>query len=138
MLCLCLTGCAVGPDFQPPSAPQTQSYTESKLSEKTVETKGHGGDAQVFLQGKDVPACWWYLFHSKPLNELIEIALKNSPNLHAAQAALRQGEADLRVAIAAIYPSLSFQAYPERKRFSGAIFGINTIGQPTTFNLYYA
>ncbi|HUX79072.1 MAG TPA: efflux transporter outer membrane subunit, partial [Alphaproteobacteria bacterium] len=137
-LCLCLSGCTVGPDFQSPSAPQTQSYTESELPEKTVETKGHGGDAQVFLRGKDIPACWWYLFHSKPLNKLIEIALKNSPNLQAAQAALRQGEASLRVAVSAIYPALSFQAYPERQRFSGAIFGVNSpTSGPITFNLFY-
>jgi len=137
-LSLCLTGCTVGPDFKSPPAPQTQSYTESDLPEKTVESKGPGGDAQVFLQGKDIPGCWWYLFHSKSLNELIEIALKNSPNLQAAQAAFREGEANLRLALSAIYPSITFQAYPERQRFSGAIFGIQSTTGPITFNLYYA
>jgi hypothetical protein len=32
---------------------------------------------------------WWGLFHSKPLNTLIEQALKTNPSLVAAQAALR-------------------------------------------------
>lgn len=139
-LSLCLTSCiVVGPDFQSPPAPQTQSYTESELPEKTVSTKGPGGEEQVFLQGKDIPGCWWYLFHSKPLNGLIEIALKNSPNLKAAQAALRQGEANLRLALSALYPAITFQAYPERQRFSGAIFGISTPNsRPITFNLFYA
>jgi NodT family efflux transporter outer membrane factor (OMF) lipoprotein len=136
-LSLCLTSCTVGPDFEPPCAPQTQSYTESDLPEKTVASKGAGGDEQVFLRGKDVPACWWYLFHSKSLNRLIEIALKNSPTLQAAQAALRQGEANLRIALSALYPSFTFQAYPERQRFSGAIFGISTPTGPSVFNLYY-
>ena len=61
-----LVGCAVGPDFESPEPPQTTSYTESAVPEKTIETKGPGGEAQHFLEGKDVPADWWHLFHSKP------------------------------------------------------------------------
>ena len=133
-----LAGCAVGPDFESPAVPQTQSYTESVLPEKTVKSKGPGGDTQVFLQGKDIPGCWWYLFRSKALNELIIRALKNNPDLQAAQAALYQGEANLRVALASLYPSINFQAFPERQRFSGAIFDISTPKGPVTFNLYNA
>lgn len=54
---LVMTGCAVGPDFKSPEAPQTQAYTETALPEKTIETKGPGGNAQRFVTGEDIPAC---------------------------------------------------------------------------------
>jgi NodT family efflux transporter outer membrane factor (OMF) lipoprotein len=132
-----LVGCAVGPDFETPDSPQTTSYTESVLPEKTVETKGPGGEVQSFLKGKDVSADWWHLFRSKPLNELIERALKNSPNLQAAQAALCQAEQNLQVSVASLFPFISAQPYLERQRFSGDIFG-STNAPPRTFNLYNA
>ena len=47
-----------------------------------------GGEAQQFVEGRDIPAEWWTLFHSKPLNDLVERSLKNNPDLKAAQAAL--------------------------------------------------
>ena len=50
----CLVGCTLGPDFETPAPPETKSYTESKLPEKTVETKGSGGQAQYFIEGKDL------------------------------------------------------------------------------------
>ncbi|MBY0292891.1 MAG: efflux transporter outer membrane subunit [Alphaproteobacteria bacterium] len=132
-----LVGCTLGPDFETPPPPETKSYTDSKLPKKTVETKGSGGQAQYFIEGKDLPACWWYLFHSKPLNELIEKALKNSPTMQAAQAALLQAQANLQISTAAIYPSISAQFSPERQRFNPAIFG-EAIVPPETFNVFFA
>lgn len=132
-----LVGCAVGPDFEAPESPQTTSYTESTLPTKTVETKGLGGEAQCFIEGKDIPADWWHLFHSKPLNELIERALKNSPNLQGAQAALQQAEQNLNVSVASLFPFVSAQPYLERQRFSADIFDL-TASPPVTFNLYNA
>ena len=41
-----------------------------------------------FVEGRDIPGEWWTLFHSKPLNDLIERSLKANPDLKAAQAAL--------------------------------------------------
>ncbi len=134
---LLLSGCAVGPDFEAPSSPQTTSYTESKLPKKTVESKGKGGHSQFFIDGKDIPADWWHLFHSKPLNELIERGIKKSPTLQAAQAALRQAQENLRISVAALYPFVGLQFYPERQRFNPAVFNVTT-GAPSTFNLFNA
>ncbi|MBP6950701.1 MAG: efflux transporter outer membrane subunit [Alphaproteobacteria bacterium] len=132
----CLVGCTLGPDFETPAPPETKSYTESKLPEKTVETKGSGGQAQYFIEGKDLPACWWELFHSKSLNALIEKALKNSPTMQAAQAALLQAQANLQISTAAIYPTLNAQFSPERQRFNPAIFDFPVT--PQTFNVFFA
>jgi len=126
----------VGPDFETPLPPQTDSYTESALPEKTVETKGPGGQTQFFVEGMDIPGCWWTLFHSKSLNALIQRALINSPNLQAAQAAFRQAEANLQVSVASLFPFVNIQLTPERQRFNPAIFDVQS--QPVTFNLYNA
>ena len=92
----CVTGlalllpaaCAVGPDFKRPAAPDVDGYTAHPL-EATAETANvSGGEAQRFAEGSDLAADWWTLFHSKPLNELIEQSLANNHDLKAAQAAL--------------------------------------------------
>lgn len=126
----------MGPDFEPPDPPETQSYTESKLPGKTESTQNPGGEAQVFALGKEIPACWWYLFHSKPLNELIEHAFKNSPTLETAQAALRQAQENLNVSVGSLFPFVSVQSQAQRQKFSPSIFGVTN--PPTKFNLYNA
>lgn len=132
-----LTGCAVGPDFESPPPPHTQSYTETELPEKTISTKGQGGHSQQFICGKDIPAAWWELFHSKPLNELILKAIQNNPTLQAAQAALAQAEANLDISIASLFPTVTAQATPERERFNPTAFGpFAQAIPPATFNLY--
>lgn len=131
---LLLAGCTVGPDFETPEAPNVDSYTEEVLPDKTVEMEGEGGEVQHFIEGKDIPACWWYLFHSEPLNQLIERAIKNNPTLKVAEAAFREGEADLQVSLSSIYPFANIQAAPERQKFNPAIFGFQA--PPRTFNLY--
>lgn len=131
-----LASCAVGPDFESPKSPKTESYTESKLPDQTIETTGEGGEAQRFLKGKEIPACWWHLFHSKPLNKLIEKALQNNPTLQAAQSSLHQAEANLQVSTASLFPFIYLQAFPERQRFNPAVFGVAT--PANTFNLYNA
>lgn len=136
ILGLLLGGCAVGPDFELPSPPETKSYTESELLEKTSEANGAGGQAQVFEIAQDIPSEWWHLFHSKPLNELISRAIKNSPSLQAAQASLRQAEANLRISISSLYPFVSVQFAPERQRFSPDMFDIQS--PAATFNLFNA
>ena len=85
---LLTAGCAVGPNFKRPAAPKVPGYTPTPLATTSFTPNVGGGEAQQFLQGKDIPGDWWELFHSKPLNKLIERSLKNNPDLKAAQAAL--------------------------------------------------
>jgi NodT family efflux transporter outer membrane factor (OMF) lipoprotein len=99
---LAVSGCAVGPDFHTPAAPTTSRYTPEPLPAETVaapEASGLGqrGLAQHFVPGQDIPAQWWTLFHSEPLDRLIRGAITDSPTLAAAQAALRQAQENLQV-----------------------------------------
>lgn len=135
-LSVLLAGCAVGPDFEGPAAPETDSYTETTLPDQTVSTNIHGGETQYFLKGKDIPAQWWELFHSEYLNGLIEKAFRNNPTLQAAQAALKRAEEQLNISVANLFPFIDAQFTPERLRVGPATTG--GVGPPLTFSLYTA
>jgi len=109
-----LAGCAVGPDFQRPGAPAAAAYTGETLAPTTTATEGRAGAAQHFMVGQDIPGQWWELFHSKPLNDLIEQALKANPTLAAAQAALRQAHELTAAQRGAFFPSLSAEIAASR------------------------
>jgi len=117
MLALALTGCAVGPDFKSPAAPQETSYTESPLPAATVSAPGLGGAAQRFAAGEDIPEQWWTLFHSAEIDTLVKEALANSPTLGAAQATLRQARETLRANEGGLLlPSVTLQTEGSRER----------------------
>jgi NodT family efflux transporter outer membrane factor (OMF) lipoprotein len=83
-----LAGCAVGPDFRKPAAPEVTGYTAQPPSTTVATADVAGGQAQRFVDGSDLPGDWWTLFHSRPLNALIEQSLARNHDLKAAQAAL--------------------------------------------------
>lgn len=82
------SGCVVGPNFTRPAAPAISSYTAKPPQTTEATPDVSAGAAQHFVPGADIPADWWTLFHSKPLNDLIARALANNPDLKAAEAAL--------------------------------------------------
>jgi NodT family efflux transporter outer membrane factor (OMF) lipoprotein len=59
------------------------------------------------LDGRDIPGEWWTLFHSKPLNDLIERSLKANPDLKAAQAALLVARENVLAQRGFYYPNVS-------------------------------
>lgn len=87
--CAAMTGCMVGPNYRTPAAPATDTYTATPLPGQTASSPGAAGLPQRFVPGEDIPAAWWALFHCEPLDTLIRQAIVNSPNIAAAQAALR-------------------------------------------------
>src|SRR5579859_8097674 len=89
LVCLLIAGCAVGPNFKRPAAPPVSGLTDHPLADTVATTNVSGGEAQHFAPGKDLAGDWWTLFHSRQLNELIELSLSNNPDLQAAQAALK-------------------------------------------------
>ena len=102
----CLAGCAVGPDFKRPEAPAVTGYTREPLPSQTASAPGEHGAAQRFVPDMDIPAEWWQVFHSEPLNRLIQDALAANPTLTAAQAALRQAHENTLAQKGFYYPSL--------------------------------
>jgi NodT family efflux transporter outer membrane factor (OMF) lipoprotein len=107
LACLLMAGCAVGPDFKRPTAPDVSDYTAHPPSTTVTSTNVAGGEAQRFAKGTDIAGDWWTLFHSKPLNELIEHSLTNNPDLKAAQAALSVARENVLAQRGAYYPSIT-------------------------------
>src|SRR5437016_8820947 len=103
---LLLTGCAVGPDFATPAAPDVPGYTPEPLGSRTAAAKTAGGEAQHLVSDLDLPGQWWTLFHSKALNSLVETALAANPDLQAAQAALRVAKENLYAQQGALLPAV--------------------------------
>jgi len=100
-------GCAAGPNFKRPPAPNVPGYTPTPLATTSSTPNVPDGEAQRFVDGKDIPGEWWELFQSKPLNDLIERSLKNSPDIKAAQAALLVARENVLAQKGAYYPSIS-------------------------------
>ena len=117
---LCMSGCAVGPNFKRPAAPDVSDYTAAPLL-TTAASNVAGGQAQRFAKGADIAADWWTLFHSKPLNELIEQSLANNPDLKAAHAALLVARENVLAQRGAYYPSVAANFSASRQRQSGQI-----------------
>jgi len=131
-----VAGCAVGPDFRRPEAPNTDKYMPTALPQETAAAPGIAGTAQRFVDGQDIPAQWWTLFHSEELDQLVRQALTGSPTLEAAQATLRQAQENLRAQRGALLaPAIDLNVSGNRERASGAAFGQPNI-PGGVFNLY--
>lgn len=134
-----LSGCMVGPNFHTPKSPDVARYTAKPLPAHTANTNagGNAGKSQTYAYNRDIPAEWWQLFHSPAIDELVRTAMRNSPTLVSAQAALRQAQETLNAQIGnLLLPGFDTTVGGQRQRFAGATFGG---GAPTSlFNLFNA
>jgi len=119
-----LTGCTVGPDFERPTAPSDQSYDSAATPPVTSNSDVHGGEAQRFAVGADVPGEWWTLFRSPALDQLVRQALAANPDLKAADAALRQAQELAAADRGGLLPSVDASAGQTRQRVSSAQSGV--------------
>jgi NodT family efflux transporter outer membrane factor (OMF) lipoprotein len=118
---LMLSGCAVGPDFEKPAPPDVSGYAIRPIDTTVATANIAGGEPQRFVKGSDIAADWWTLFHSKPLNELIEQSLANNSDLKAARAALSVARENVLAQRGAYYPALTGGFSATRSKQSGAL-----------------
>jgi outer membrane protein TolC len=104
---LLTAGCVVGPKFKKPAPPDVGGYTPTPILATSSTANVAGGEAQHFVDGRDIPGEWWALFHSKPLDDLIERSLKANPDLKAAQAALIVARENVLAQRGFYYPSVT-------------------------------
>ena len=112
-----LAGCAVGPDFAPPAAPDVGGYTPNALSPTVAGSATPGGNTQHFVHDLDLPGQWWTLFHSKALNSLIDKALAANSDLQAAQAALVVARENVHVQEGSLFPAVDANFSGSRQQF---------------------
>jgi len=119
-----LSGCTVGPDFERPAAPVDQTYEPGPLAGSTAKADVHGGDAQTFAVGADIPGEWWTLFRSPALDQLIREALVANPDLKAADATLRQAQELAAAQSGALFPSVDANLNQQREKIAASQTGI--------------
>jgi len=133
-----LAACAVGPDFHSPPPPVTEHYTQGAQPQSTVAVAGPAGAAQTFGGDRDIPADWWSLFQSEPLDALVKEALHDSPTVESARAALRSAqESYIAERGALLLPAVDGRFSAERQKQPGAAFGAPQFGS-STFTLVAA
>ena len=133
---LLLAGCAVGPDFKRPATPAVGNFTDHSLTETVTSTNVVGGEAQHFVEASDIAGDWWTLFHSQPLNELIELALTNNPDLKAAQAALTVARENVLAHRGGYYPSVTGSFSASRQKDPSATLAPVPSSNAYQYNLF--
>lgn len=107
-ICAGLAGCTVGPDFVRPDPPRDKTYLASGQTTETVAIRDVlGGDAQRFVSDLDIPAQWWQVYRSQPLDNLIQRSLTANPDIQAAIQALKAAQYTARAQRAALFPVVS-------------------------------
>jgi len=119
-----LSACSFEPPLHLPQVPANPGYTAGPPPQKTAGSADGGGTIiQHFTYGQNLDADWWTFFHSPRLDALVAQALRNSPTIAAAQAQLRQAQADMAVNASIFYPQVTGNLGASRSKNSGAAFG---------------
>jgi NodT family efflux transporter outer membrane factor (OMF) lipoprotein len=121
LIALLGAGCAVGPNFKKPAPPDVATYTANPVSATTGTPDVVAGQPQRFVDGAGISADWWTLFHSEPLNALIDQSLSANHDLKAAQAALTVAHENVLAQRGAYFPSAEADFSATRQRQSGQI-----------------
>jgi NodT family efflux transporter outer membrane factor (OMF) lipoprotein len=131
---LALGACAVGPDFHRPAAPTGKDYAPNGMPAATSSTAGPDGNAQQFVRDMDIPGQWWTLFHSEPLNALVEDSIKHNPDVAAAQEALRAAVENVRAQQGQYFPQVTASLDPTRQK-TGSVIASGVVSNATLYNL---
>jgi NodT family efflux transporter outer membrane factor (OMF) lipoprotein len=127
-----LCGCAaVGPNFQPPKPPTTDSYAQST-------DIANPGPIETVVADK-VVADWWTLFHMPQLDGLMREAIANNLTLEEARARLASARAAVGVDTGQTFADLSSGYKRQRANLSAAGFTVpKNFDFPTNpqFNLF--
>ncbi len=121
ILCVFLSGCAVGPDFVRPELAAGAGYSQAPFPQTTAGAPGAAGAAQKFIPAGNIPSDWWTLFRSPALNALIEEAIAKNPSLEAAEATLRSAVAAARAQEGALFPLVTASFSPSRNKTAGSL-----------------
>ena len=127
-----LTGCAVGPNFQTPEAPDVTGYLARG------GTAGSTIPGQALARNADISARWWELFHSRHLNALIEQGIAYNADLEAAEAALRVAQANALAQRGQLFPVIAGDFNPTRQKVATQALTSNAVDQTNIYNLHTA
>jgi NodT family efflux transporter outer membrane factor (OMF) lipoprotein len=137
LLALGLSGCVVGPNFDPPAPPSTTRYVPPDEAKAAEGDAALAAPAQTIELGEKVAIDWWTLFQSPDLDSLVKQAVAGSRTLESAKARLAQAREAIDVASSALYPQIGVTAGAARQKVSATEFGLapNAFPLPPNFNL---
>jgi NodT family efflux transporter outer membrane factor (OMF) lipoprotein len=92
-----LAGCAAGPDYSVPPAPASQALSQGRFLQ----------DRAAAMESAAPASQWWQAIGDAELSRLVELALRESPTVAAAEARLRQARAGATAARAAALPGIN-------------------------------
>jgi NodT family efflux transporter outer membrane factor (OMF) lipoprotein len=128
------SGCAVGPDFKPPKAPEAKSIAGEPLPESTSVADGR---SQRFAMGEKVAADWWKLLSCPQLDAIVIEAVAENPTLEAARASLSMSQNNLRAGYGVFFPHVDASAAATRELYNPAPGVVNFPGSASSpFNLF--
>jgi NodT family efflux transporter outer membrane factor (OMF) lipoprotein len=122
-------GCAVGPNFHAPAAPQTNHYTAQPLPSDDT------GGVHV-VAGADPPPDWWRGFGSDEIDSLVQQALRANPNMQAAEATLRQSLENVAAQRGYYFPTVQAQGSATRNRDATQVLSPTLTSGASTYSLY--
>jgi NodT family efflux transporter outer membrane factor (OMF) lipoprotein len=132
LLATCVVGCTVGPDFTRPDPPKDKTYLTGPSPEETVAVPDVlGGDAQRFVTDLDIPAQWWEVYRSRPLDDLIERAFRANPDIQTAIQSLKAAQETAKAQRAALFPTVSATGSATHNQVSSALSAPTS--DPTSF-----
>jgi len=132
-LALLVSGCLVGPDFQPPH-PEAPANWEGVTKMPTKQPYVITAQPAELTQ-------WWRQFDDPMLTGLVEEAIKANLDLQLAQARLRQARALRGVAVGGLWPAVTATATYQREKTQVVTQGGSSKVAPKTAqveNLYQA
>ncbi|MGO4682375.1 efflux transporter outer membrane subunit [Hyphomicrobium sp. 2TAF46] len=129
-----LSGCAVGPNFSPPQPPEVARFTPEPLLSPRSNPEQPKIAGQRFIEGADIPTRWWAAFRSKPLNDLIRLAVDHNPTLQASEAAIRVANYNALAQRGLFFPQVSGNSTTSQTLLSnaGTVFGAPLDSVPQT------
>ncbi len=130
-----LGGCAAGPDFHRPAAPDASHYTAKLTSARTASASTQFSDAQRLVEGLPVESQWWKSLGSSALDGLIDDAFRSSPTLANISANFRQAQETLAAQAGSTqYPQADATLGSQRQQMSPSSLGLS--GDARQFNLH--
>jgi NodT family efflux transporter outer membrane factor (OMF) lipoprotein len=116
LLVATLGGCAAGPDFVAPLPPSQRGYTPQPV----LPADAGAADPRQTIAAGVAASRWWGAFDSPALDDVVELALRDSPRLAQAVDALAQADALARAETGARLPQLDVDAQAVRSGGGGA------------------
>jgi multidrug efflux system outer membrane protein len=118
LVLLALWGCAVGPDYKTPDLKTPEQYSEIGSATRPTTRGAEGGIQADYLR-------WWTTLNDRTLNGLIDRAVKNNPDLLAAEARIREARGNRGIQASGLFPDVGAQGSYTHSRESQNLPGLS-------------